>query len=268
MFARSSLYKRSSGFTLIELLVVIAIIAILAAILFPVFLTAKVSAQRTQCASNMKQIGLAFNMYADSWDGALPHIPPYDPSWDSPKAVFSWETYTGHTYPWNQATLDWIMKNSYRAQLTPYVKNGAVFACPGDKDVKLVARGSVSAGYAISQRFTSYHYRPFLGLNAKPISISGIAKPSKLFLIHETIPFHDARKDARVERSYPGYGWIGSTKWDLLFADGHTATKTADSALHIESTEGVKMIDPHDLRHTYGGVAWGIPFKPSSHDLD
>jgi prepilin-type N-terminal cleavage/methylation domain-containing protein len=59
------------GFTLIELLVVIAIIAILAAILFPVFAQAREKARQTKCASNLKQVGMAFSMYAQDYDGML-----------------------------------------------------------------------------------------------------------------------------------------------------------------------------------------------------
>jgi len=62
------------GFTLIELLVVIAIIAILAAILFPVFARAREKARQTSCLSNMKQIGLAFMMYTQDYDETLPGI--------------------------------------------------------------------------------------------------------------------------------------------------------------------------------------------------
>lgn len=64
--------KKSSGFTLIEILVVIAIIAILAAILFPVFSSAIVAAKKTACGSNMRQIGLGLILYTNDYDGYGP----------------------------------------------------------------------------------------------------------------------------------------------------------------------------------------------------
>ena len=64
---------RASGFTLIELLVVIAIIAILAAVLFPIFSQAKATATTASCQSNIKQIGVAIQLYADANDGRLPN---------------------------------------------------------------------------------------------------------------------------------------------------------------------------------------------------
>ena len=65
------LIETQDGFTLIELLVVIAIIAILAAILFPVFASARERARQTSCASQVKQLGLAMNLYYDDWDGVF-----------------------------------------------------------------------------------------------------------------------------------------------------------------------------------------------------
>jgi prepilin-type N-terminal cleavage/methylation domain-containing protein/prepilin-type processing-associated H-X9-DG protein len=97
------------GFTLIELLVVIAIIAILAAILFPVFARARAQARKTSCLSNLKQIGLAMTMYVTDCDGYLPY--------PSPK-------------PSVEASGRWPL--SYI--IYPYVKNQQIFRCPSDSE--------------------------------------------------------------------------------------------------------------------------------------
>ncbi|HEY3331046.1 MAG TPA: DUF1559 domain-containing protein [Capsulimonadaceae bacterium] len=74
--------RRRAGFTLIELLVVIAIIAILAAILFPVFATAREKARQTSCASNLRQLGIGFTQYCQDYDEVLPITWSATTAWD------------------------------------------------------------------------------------------------------------------------------------------------------------------------------------------
>src|SRR5512142_213972 len=92
-----------TGFTLIELLVVIAIIAILAAILFPVFAKAREKARQASCLSNMRQICTAFLSYVQDYDEL------------SPLCVY------------NSSTSWWP------SSMVPYIKNLQVFTCPSDK---------------------------------------------------------------------------------------------------------------------------------------
>jgi len=112
------------GFTLIELLVVIAIIAILAAILFPVFAQARVKAQQTSCLSNVKQLVLALLMYAQDYDETMPPAYYYKPRGSDP-----W----GHEWGWDFHVV-WnpdFTVDSYKLGLVgPYTKNGQINLCP------------------------------------------------------------------------------------------------------------------------------------------
>src|SRR5712692_9762187 len=104
--------KKRNGFTLIELLVVIAIIAILAAILFPVFAQARDKARQATCLSNGKQIGLAQMMYAQD----------YDETFSPSRFQNGGCTITGSAIGGSQ----WNMR------ILPYTKNEQIFACPSD----------------------------------------------------------------------------------------------------------------------------------------
>ncbi len=111
--------NKRAGFTLIELLVVIAIIAILAAILFPVFAQAREKARTISCLSNTKQIGTATMMYVQDYD----------------------ETYYSQPWPGGCPTSETgyfaadptLLQEHWAVMLYPYVKNGQVFRCPSFK---------------------------------------------------------------------------------------------------------------------------------------
>src|SRR5206468_802830 len=116
---KSSFYHRSSpsgataGFTLIELLVVIAIIAILAAILFPVFAQARENARKISCISGLKQLGTAVLMYAQDYDDYLPNN--LDGSIAGKKDTNLWYDLSG------------------TGMVDPYLKNKQIWFCPSDK---------------------------------------------------------------------------------------------------------------------------------------
>jgi prepilin-type N-terminal cleavage/methylation domain-containing protein/prepilin-type processing-associated H-X9-DG protein len=120
--------RPGAGFTLIELLVVIAIIAILAAILFPVFAQARDKARQTSCLSNMKQVALGEMMYSQDYDEWHSWLWGWDPTW----------------VPWHQ-------------QINPYVKNQQLWKCPNDGIARLEdapnGQKSVPISYAQNWRW-------------------------------------------------------------------------------------------------------------------
>jgi prepilin-type N-terminal cleavage/methylation domain-containing protein/prepilin-type processing-associated H-X9-DG protein len=128
------------GFTLIELLVVIAIIAILAAILFPVFSRAREQARKTACLSNLKQVGTALMMYVQDWDETY----PIHQCWECGSGPFAYDP-----------------NDTVQAKIYPYVKNPGVYDCPSIDMHKLV---KIEHGVARSDWWGSWPYPPeFLG---------------------------------------------------------------------------------------------------------
>jgi prepilin-type N-terminal cleavage/methylation domain-containing protein/prepilin-type processing-associated H-X9-DG protein len=137
--------RRSSAFTLIELLVVIAIIAILAAILFPVFARAREKARQSACLSNLKQIGLAILMYAEDYDETLPY----------------------YQRPFGVAWYDDLM---------PYMKNRQVTVCPSKNDWN-PSNATHKTGYGLNETvFPSGCGSPY---PVPSIALGAIEEPSQ-----------------------------------------------------------------------------------------
>ena len=164
--------KKQNGFTLIELLVVIAIIAILAAILFPVFAKAREKARQISCASNEKQIGLAFTQYVQDND----------------------ETYPG-TGTGFQSGSGWA------GDIYPYAKNTGLYKCPDDSSAG--APDVVSYGYN-----TAIPNNP-IAVSGDTSGVSGalsaLNSPAKTVLLFEiqgggADPEHGQHRDQRPER--------------------------------------------------------------------
>mgnify|MGYP001096345646 CR=1 FL=1 len=156
--------RKQSGFTLIELLVVIAIIAILAAILFPVFARARENARRASCMSNLKQIGLGMMMYVQDYDGK-----------------YFWGCFGDATHPGAPGTVgdcvSYWAPTSYTDTtrygfLQPYIKSIQLFSCPS---------GNATASYP-----SGYAYNLVAGVPSGVLSESTVENPSEMIAFFDT----------------------------------------------------------------------------------
>jgi prepilin-type N-terminal cleavage/methylation domain-containing protein/prepilin-type processing-associated H-X9-DG protein len=177
--------KRQKGFTLIELLVVIAIIAILAAILFPVFAQAREKARSTMCLSNTKQVGLGFMMYFQDYDEQGPIGYASGIAWPN--------NYCGH----NPALRCWW------ESITPYIKNEGVFTCPSAKrkltgSIGNSGRQYPTAGLTLTQSYPT-------SISPGPEAVGICPQPARVALF----------ADASI-----AYGWSAAT----AFADVDRST--------------------------------------------
>jgi len=147
------LRTRSFGFTLIELLVVIAIIAILAAILFPVFAQAREKARATSCLSNQKQIGLAIMQYAQDYDETFPL---------SEFAVGGW-------YTWENAVNPYVKAGD---TIGTYSRTAAIWSCPS---------------FAHSEEFEQYKGldNVFAWYGGTPTTLADVDAPASKIMVFE-----------------------------------------------------------------------------------
>ncbi len=170
--------NRRRGFTLIELLVVIAIIAILAAILFPVFAKAREKARTTSCTNNVKQLLLASRGYAEDYDGKLPlGGRPFD----SGNAAVVGPVYNDRTFRWVDV-------------IYPYMKNKQITLCSSQRTDTINSYGwnYINFGY--------YWATPLTGWGQK---LSRIGCPADTILIGDNEDF--------AARGYTNMEWLYST---------------------------------------------------------
>ena len=216
--------RRLRAFTLIELLVVIAIIAILAAILFPVFARLKEKANQTTCISNLKQIGLAINQYQGDYDEYFPH------------AVDFWDMYSGR---WsNQEAIEMInAKRQLNIVLDAYIKNPELWHCPSDlgkSTLSWVSGGSI-VNYTLplpagkSSYFDaygmSYIYRTWLCLvqgDGTRVQLGRLRHPSEQNVLQDGGGYwHSRMKRAPNPNSAADLADQRYWGYNVLFADGH-----------------------------------------------
>ncbi|WP_309720791.1 prepilin-type N-terminal cleavage/methylation domain-containing protein [Armatimonas sp.] len=222
--------RGNAGFTLIELLVVIAIIAILAAILFPVFAQAREKARQTSCLSNLKQYALANLMYVQDYDEAFPM-----------------SAYMNMTSGPCVATFYWAV--------APYVKNNQITQCPSEKDAMNVQL-LTGAPCPNTPPVNSYVVNPALYANGffpgvSTLSLAAVNRPA------ETVMHYDGNTSVTQQQIVQARH---QNMFDASFVDGHA--KAIQATLLTTTTQQFTVAGPGKTLKTYrvgtgGGVYAG-----------
>ena len=206
-------FSTRRGYTLMELVTVLGIIALLLAILLPTLSMAKGRARQSVCADNLRQLHLAFAMYAGDHDGFLP---PYNNS-----ILFAHDSQPDSDrhkkhYPSNNQ----VLTNS----LAPYIHSSAVWFCPDDPLANKAAQLSAyPAGLFIDHQYGSYETGWWVGLIRFPARIDGLSMTDMTGKPVEMNPANEALlNDEEIEKTGCG-DWLYShhNQFNFLFLDGH-----------------------------------------------
>jgi prepilin-type N-terminal cleavage/methylation domain-containing protein/prepilin-type processing-associated H-X9-DG protein len=228
---RSRNMHRRKGFTLIELLVVIAIIAILAAILFPVFAQAREKARSASCQSALKQYGLGMNMYAQDYDETYPYLT------------------CGSTSAGTKTI--WI------SRLYPYIKNKDIWKCPSFANDRFDV-------YNNKDEIRFWDYGTGYGINGRvfpnvactgTVSMASINTPAETFMIIDT----QAPYEIDGKAGTYGYYWAFYLSYIRFnHTDGANAAFFDGHVKHVSKgfvTNEYKPTKPNDM-FDYGQVGW------------
>lgn len=214
--------RRKQGFTLIELLVVIAIIAILAAILFPVFAGAKERARATKCLSNLKQLAAAFTQYSTDFNGTYPGAGSMS------------GTYNANPKNWcgSYGRCARVVLN--KGELWSYLRTPGVYVCPTDwgKPAEQIIYADVNPPVYAPKDFP-LSYGMNYGLSRARADTAGFGRTSKLMLL-----IHEQRRgindgifvgDRDYAQDLPDRVHYDGT--NLCYVDGHARGATYDQLL-------------------------------------
>ncbi len=219
--------KKWWGFTLVELLVVIAIIAVLAALLFPVFASARTAGRRTVCVSNLRQLGISVSLYTQDYNSRYPA--GFDSSFGSWDGLY-------HLNADQVAQLPDLPL--MRDLLNPYIKAPAIWRCPSDTgandlnftDSKMENPSVHLQPTAFAALGTSYVYRLRFGLESVPYP-AGCGLENVHYPPAENVLLMELRAwdDAGAEQ----FNDPATTKVNVCFHDGHVKPMQNDGVLGL-----------------------------------
>lgn len=206
-----------TGFTLIELLVVIAIIAILAAILFPVFARARENARKSTCQSNMKQLALGMLQYVQDYDERFPG-----------SAIAHCHS-GAQAYPQDACCLE---RNIWVLLAQPYLKNRDVTRCPSGED-NWPNRPATPYG---AGGVNHYKFKHALCANSTGVKMASLGWPAQQFMFQEYRAWHDTKECACANPANP------SAQYNIAFLDGHVKIIRKGDTLYFKRNG---RWDPH-----------------------